>query len=442
MRNVIKYFALVFLVIVQVSCLKSDNEEFKGYNKFTPKTGQGELAPHVLLISIDGFRHDYIEKFNPPNLKRFQQSAAVAESLIPVFPSNTFPNHYSMITGSYPENHGIVDNSFYDPQLKRSYSIGKSSMKEPVFYKRYPMWQVVEMNNIKSASYFWLGSDIKINGRTPTYYFPFDLGTSQMKRVNQVLDWYRLPVDDRPRFISLYFSAVDSVGHSKGPNSEEIEDAVMKLDESIGKLLDGIERLPFDVNVIFVSDHGMYEVQPDHIIDLGRSFAAYKPEKAVGRGALIHIYEKDPAKLTLLINSLRAEIHNQSKNFDELTSGQQLATIYRRDEIPKSYNYSKTDRVGDAIVEARLGFYLSKKSNLIQQFIFTVANRSSHGWNPDKYKEMHGFFMAKGPNIDPKRIESFKNIHVYPLIIKIMNLDDGGLEYDGDIKVLESIYKK
>ncbi|HRG09510.1 MAG TPA: ectonucleotide pyrophosphatase/phosphodiesterase, partial [Cyclobacteriaceae bacterium] len=166
--------------------------------------------PYVILVSFDGFRHDYVAKYNPPNFRRFISNGAQAEAIIPSFPSKTFPNHYAIVTGLNPGNHGLVDNSFYDRASNQFYGMRKKELVvDPQYYGGVPLWELAKRNNMKSASFFWVGSELSEEQRRPDYYFPFDDTVDPRKRVQQVVDWLKLPAADRPHMITLYFSFPD-----------------------------------------------------------------------------------------------------------------------------------------------------------------------------------------------------------------------------------------
>ena len=203
----IRKITILFLLFIILSCVKEDSVEY-------------DLAPTVILISLDGFRWDYSSRVSTPNLDLLVENGVSSESYIPVFPSKTFPNHLSIVTGCYPENHGIISNSMYDEEWDAEYYIGENS--EPVtesrWYEAEPIWVTAEKQGQVTATYFWPGSEAEINGERPTYYFQYDGSVPNEDRVQQVLDWIDLPSGSRPVFMTLYFSNADSWGHQYGPD--------------------------------------------------------------------------------------------------------------------------------------------------------------------------------------------------------------------------------
>jgi predicted AlkP superfamily pyrophosphatase or phosphodiesterase len=168
---------------------------------------QKKSTPYVILISFDGFRHDYVQKFDPPHFKEFIRKGAAADGLIPSFPSKTFPNHYTLVTGLYPGHHGLVDNQFYDPvQLKR-YGMGdRKAVLDTTFYGGMPLWQLAHKHGLKSASYFWVGSEVPLRGNYPDYYFPYNQSVPNKDRVDQTIAWLKLPEKDRPHYFTVFLS--------------------------------------------------------------------------------------------------------------------------------------------------------------------------------------------------------------------------------------------
>ena len=197
--------------------------------------------PYVVLVSLDGFRYDYAEKYHATHLLEIAKAGASAEGMIPSFPTVTFPNHISIVTGQYPGHHGLVGNSFYDPQRKELYGM-KNSATDGTWYHYLPLWVVAEQQKVKSACMFWPTADAEIAGVRPAYWSKYDGSFPNSQRVAKVIEWLKMPEADRPHFITLYFSDVDSAGHSFGPDAPETQAAVERVDKLIGDLWDGIRR--------------------------------------------------------------------------------------------------------------------------------------------------------------------------------------------------------
>jgi len=224
-------------------------------------------APYVVMLSLDGFRWDYMELFETPNLDRIADRGVHApEGMTPIFPVKTFPNHYSIATGMYAENHGLVGNDFYVPAMDAYYAIGdRDAVENGAFYGGEPIWVTAEEQGMVTASYFWVGTEAPVQGIQPSTWHPFDAAVSYEQRVDSVLAWLDRPPETRPHLITFYFEETDSAGHGAPPDSPEMRTAVATVDRMVGRLLDGLEELPHGdrVYLLVVSDHGMGRFGPE-----------------------------------------------------------------------------------------------------------------------------------------------------------------------------------
>ena len=306
---------------------------------------QKEPAPYVILISLDGFRHDYVEKFDTPHLQKLISQGVSAKAMLPSYPSKTFPNHYTIVTGLYPDHHGLVDNSFYDPELDLQYSTrNRSVVENPAFYGGTPLWQLVQQKGMKSASYFWVGSEAPVTGSFPDYYHIYDGAVPNEARINAAIDWLNLPASERPNFMTLYFSLVDSQGHATGPNAEATKQTVLEADRLIGLLVEKLKTVDLPVNIIITSDHGMHEIAPRDeayltVSDLLKDFDRDK-FRFVGNGAHGHFYAQDKSYLNEIATALRARPDNAIS-----------LKYFSRDEMPKNWHYGTNKRVGDLFIK-------------------------------------------------------------------------------------------
>lgn len=384
--------------------------------------------PYVILISLDGFRYDYIEKFAPPALSDFVKTGVAAESLIPCFPSKTFPNHYSIATGMYPETHGLVDNTFYSEEKDAIYRIGdREKVEDASWYGGTPLWVQAGKENMVSSSFFFVGSEAPVKGLYPTYYYQYDRNISNETRTAQVIEWLKLPPEVRPHMITLYFSDVDNTGHGYGPgNGEKLDATIQKLDTLFENFFRELENLNLDINIIFVSDHGMIDVPGNH-------FLPYEPMeeeerwKTVNGGTMVHFYLKEGEDL--------------EKAFLELKQRENHCTIYKTKEGPYFQNNPNHKHLADIIAVAEPGYYFSDVRRIARYASDPSIMTGQHGY-PVENKEMHGIFYASGPAFKNKKtISSFENIHVYPLICQILGLHIPE-EVDGKKEVLRPILRK
>ena len=400
---------------------KVDTTQLFSENRFN--SAETIDKPYVILISADGFRYDYMEKFNTENLQRLADDGVWAKKgMRSVYPSITFPNHYSIATGMYPAKHGLVDNVFFDPNRDEMYIIASKTIKDGSWYKGLPIWGLAEQQGVLSASLFWVGSESDAGGTRPSYWYPYHEQFSDDDKVKIIKNWLTLPEEKRPHFITLYFPEVDHMGHRFGPDSKETQNSVQFTDQAIKKLVDELAPLNLPLNFIFLSDHGMVEVlEKDYIpmpeIDKSKF-------KVINSNTFARITALDKKNILPLYKKLKKE---KSKDYK----------VYLAEKFPRKYNYSSREdssrRIGDILMVPK-----GKK-------IFVSPERKTspgkHGFDYRKVPEMKATFFAWGPAFkNSKTICPFENIHIYPLIAEILNLKITK-PIDGDIKVLKKTLK-
>ncbi|MFL9481765.1 ectonucleotide pyrophosphatase/phosphodiesterase [Chitinophagaceae bacterium LWZ2-11] len=383
---------------------------------------QQETKPYVILISADGFRADLAEKYNATNLLQLRETGVAAAYMQSSFPSLTFPNHYTIVTGLYPSHHGLVDNSFFDENRKEGYGMSnKKAVADSSWYGGTPLWVLAEQQKMLSASFYWVASESAIKGVRPTYYYIYNEKISIDKRVQTVKDWLQLPEDKRPHLITFYFPEVDHAEHMYGPESPQAAEAVHFVDESIGKLVKAAGETNLPINFIFVSDHGMTKVDTAKAIPMPQAIDTSKFYVPNG-DALVHLYAKDKGAIQSTYLALKAE----AKDYD----------VYLAEEMPERWHYSKKDdkfnRIGDIILVPHLPGYFSfgkRKGSTI----------GKHGFDP-AIVDMRATFYAWGPAFKTHlKIDGFENIHIYPLVAEILGLTYSDI--DGKAEVLKPILK-
>ena len=385
-----------------------------------PNAAAQQSKPYVVLVSLDGFRYDYARKYGAKNMLALGAAGAVApEGMIPSYPSLTFPNHYTLVTGLYPEHHGIVANSFYDPERKQYYSIkDPAAVTDGSWYGGVPLWTLAEKQGMRSACFFWPGSEAEIAGMRPTYYLKFDDRFPDEKRVEQVIAWLRMPPEQRPHFITLYYSNVDHAGHDFGPDSAQTKGAVHEMDQMIGKLWEGIQQLQLPVDLIVVSDHGM-EREQGGWIDLDK-YADLSNFITVGP--------------LLYPNSDAAA----EKAYQQLKIKSDAFTVYRRKRIPADLEYNSNPREGDPVIVANGPYAIRAHAPPTGD---KPPEQGSHGYDPRTVKSMRAIFIAAGPDIQPgSTLHPFENVNVFPLVVRILGLD--APKVDGSFNVLSGILKE
>jgi len=394
-----------------------------------PNTAEQQAKPYVILVSLDGFRYDYPRIYHSPNLDALgARGASAPDGMIPAYPSITFPNHYTIVTGLYPEHHGIVANAFYDPVRKQVYSYKDPQTEaDGTWYGGTPLWVLAEQQGMRSACFFWPGSEADIQGVRPTYYMKYDNKFPNAQRVAQVLSWLQLPPTERPHFITLYFSDVDSAGHAHGPDSPEVAAAVHEVDDEIGRLVAGIGKLNLPVDVIVVADHGMAKVEGDWI-NLGEYFDTRLLEQSVES----FMYPRSEAAAEKVLVAL----DGKSDKFK----------VYRNGSVPAGLRFDGNLREGDPVV-VPTGPYLIRvnapPTGAGDAMHPSAPPVGMHGYDPAHMAEMKAIFFAAGPDIrSGEKLAPFENVNLYPWIAHILGLDISHLTtgaVDGDLKVLRGI---
>ena len=411
------FFPLLFSILLCCFCNKPVGDIPPGGS--TTPDDQNTL----LLISLDGFHPSYFDLVETPALSGIIKNGVKASALIPVFPSKTFPNHYTQVTGLYPENHGIISNTMYNESTGDWFRIGTGStaVKESRWYGGEPIWVTAEKQGLKAATYFWPGSEAEIKGVRPSLWKVFNGGTPHTERVLEVLSWLRRPAAERPRFISLYFSTVDQAGHSQGPGSEAVKQAVKEIDLTIDYLLDRIEPsfLEEQLDIIIVSDHGMSQLSRDRVIFLDDYIDLNE----------VLVVDISP------VATLRPDEGEEEKIYRLLHNAHPKLQVFKKSEVPSSYHFNQHPLIPPIIAIADDGWSISSHS------IFNDRPNSytggNHGYDP-VFESMNGIFVASGPSfksgLDRPALHS---IHLYELMCKVLELTPA--ENDGNLSEVEDV---
>lgn len=368
-----------------------------------------EEHPYLILISFDGFRWDYANRGVTPNLDKFRQEGVSALSLEPVYPTKTFPNHLSIITGLYPENHGIILNEFENPVTGEQYNLSnEAALRDSKWYLGEAFWETAERQGIITASYFWPGSQLTLVYRRPTYWEPYEHNRPYEQRVEGLLNWLKLPEDQRPHFITLYFHETDSKGHDFGPDSPEVNQAISLLDSVLGSLIDGITRLDLDnqVNIIVVSDHGMTEVNTDRIVNVEKMIGEYAC-RYIGEGPFLMIRPEEK-EMDAVYNLLK----QQAQHF----------RVYRREEVPAYFHFSHHPFIPPLVLVADMGWSLHTNKSAETLLKKGYGKGGNHGYD-NHQMDMHGIFFALGPAFKKGyRTGTLHNTDIYPLLCRIFHI--------------------
>lgn len=386
-----------------------------------PNAAAQQTKHYVVLVSLDGFRYDYAKKYGARHLLAIAAHGASApEGMIPAYPSLTFPNHYTLVTGLYPEHHGIVGNQFYDPDRKETYSYkDPKTNTDGSWYGGTPLWSLAEKQGMRSACFFWPGSEAEIAGERPSYYLHYDDHFPDEQRIAQVIDWLKLPPEQRPHFITLYYPEVDHAGHEFGPDSPQTAEAVRHLDALMGTLESDLKELTLPIDLIIVSDHGMEKIQGSWI-DLDK-FAPLDGLITVGA----YLYAPDEA--------------TTNHTYQKLKAADASFMVYRRGNVPPELHFNSNAREGDPIIVARGPYAIRAKAPPPdrEDHAPTVGN---HGFDPYMMPDMKAVFYAEGPDIRAGiKLKPFENVNVYPLIVKLLGLDSPPV--DGSFGVLSGVLR-
>lgn len=383
-----------------------------------------DLQPTVLLISVDGFRPHYLEVASAPVLRELAASGVRAKWMIPVFPTKTFPNHYSIVTGLYAENHGVVGNTMYDPEFDEVFTMRKrKEVSNGRWWGGEPVWITAEKQGQRSAPFFWPGSEAEISGVRPTYWRPFDGNLRYTDRVNQVLAWLDLPRHDRPTFVTLYFEGVDNAGHRYGPVFPAVDTAIADIDEALGTLFDGLKvREIFDkVNIMVVSDHGMSGVSSQRSVNLD-DMIDLKGLRVIDYGAVVLLWP--PAEKV-------ETIYEKLRNFNTHIS------VYKKSEIPARFHYRNHRRIAPLVLITDDGWTITRSGG--QSAWRTRDHGGNHGFD-NQLESMRATFIAHGPAFKSGvLVEPFENIHLYSLMTHVLGLRPA--RNDGNLAEVRSLFR-
>ncbi|MFT3824868.1 MAG: alkaline phosphatase family protein [Chitinophagaceae bacterium] len=383
---------------------------------------EAQKKPYVILISLDGFRYDYAEKHNATHLQQFGKQGVHASSMIPSYPSLTFPNHYTLATGMYPAHHGLIGNSFYDPASQSSYSMGdKVKVADNYWYGGTPLWVLAEQHQMLSASFFWVGSETDVKGIRPTYYYNFSNAIDPGKRIEVVKNWLSLPEETRPHLITFYLSEPDHTSHTYGPDAAETHKAVQEVDSILNELTKAVATTGLPVNYIVVSDHGMTAVDREHPLATPAVVSNQQKFIIPFSGTTLGVHAKNKEDIQPTYEQLKKE----AKGY----------TVYLKENMPAYLHYGAKDDSANRLPDIML------LPVWPQVFSARTPGIGHHGFDPVAVKDMHAIFYAWGPAFKKNMtIPSFENVHVYPLVAGML-----GLQYkekiDGKKEVLNKILK-
>ena len=404
-----KAWPLLILLVTFVSC--SGRKKIKE----EPETPD----PYVIVVSFDGFRWDYQDLYETPNFDLLQNNGVKAKYLISSFPTKTFPNHYTLATGLYPDHHGIINNSFYAPDLDGIYRIGDREMvANPDAYFGEPIWVTAEKQGVRSASYFWVGSEADIMGISPTYWYAYDESVPYLARVDELISWLKKPVKERPGLLFLYFDEPDGIAHHYGPEHVETGEMVTYLDSVLGYLRSEIANLEYAdlINLIVVSDHGMGPVSPDKYVNLYEYIKEEWTTSVIGGNP---VYLIQPA--AGCADSITAVLDQVDGVF-----------AWQKGDIPPHLHYGNNPRFPGIVVVADSLWSIGTRPGP------SGYTGGAHGYD-NTFSDMNTIFYAEGPAFKEDYISApFSNVEVYGIIAEILGLDPAPT--DGDPENVRHIF--
>lgn len=403
-----RHVLLLAALIVLVACAQQTARQ----------TAHTERPASLLLVSIDGFRPDYLDRGLTPTLARFAREGVRATSMQPSFPTLTFPNHYTLVTGLYPDHHGVVANTMEDPAIPgvRFVSKNYTATEERWWDEATPIWISADRAGLRTATMFWPGSDAPIHGRHPDYWRAFDKTVPPMQRVDQVLAWLDLPAAQRPHFITLYFDGVDRAAHDHGPDSPETNAAIAAVDAALAHLRDGIAQRGLEnaINLVVVSDHGFAAVPADHHLVLDE---------------IVPVDEIHAVTLGVLAG-LRANPGFAARVETALLAQHDHMQCWRKQDVPERLHYGRNPRVPPLLCMPDVGWIITTREEMPTR----DYKLGEHGYD-NAAPLMRALFIAHGPAFrSGVLLPEFPNVDVYPLLAKLLGIRPE--RNDGDIAPL------
>lgn len=408
----------VFIVLIFLSCASS-------------VMAASKVEPLVIMIGVDGLRADTLDRMPAPNLQALADNGVHA-GMLPAMPSKTFVNFYSLATGLYPEHHGMTSNYPYDKNLGRKFE-RKTDVQDPRWWGGEPIWITAEKQGLKAATYFWVGSEVAIDQVAPSYWKPYDQNKDYAQRVDEVLAWLQLPISQRPKLVTLYFSAVDTAAHDFGVDSAQEREAVARVDKHIGDLVEGLKKLGVyqKTTMLVVADHGMVNLSDERVINLDERIDLSRFEVSDWNNKAKPIYAP--------FLSLYGEPKDIELAYSKLVASHPHFQVFKRGHFPSHYHVDHPDRGPDLMIMADLAWslYASSDKSPPQTMAETTRSVATHGYD-NRASAMQAMFIGSGPLFKKAGgVESFENIEVYGVVACALGIKPA--KTDGDIKRVQGM---
>ncbi|KAM4679437.1 ectonucleotide pyrophosphatase/phosphodiesterase family member 3 [Amazona ochrocephala] len=378
----------------------------------TPQCPAGFDLPPLILFSMDGFRAEYLQTWSSllPNIEKLKTCGTHSKYMRAVYPTKTFPNHYTIVTGLYPESHGIIDNNMYDVDLNKHFSLSSTEKFNPSWWKGQPVWLTAMYQNLKAGAFFWPGSDVPINGTYPTFYNEYNSSITYEQRISGILKWLDYTKSERPDFYTLYIEEPDSSGHSFGPVSGGVLKALQLADQALGTLMEGLKQrnLHKCVNLIVLADHGMestYCTQLEYMTSYFKQIDFY-----IYAGPASRIRARNVPEGYYTFDS-----EGIVKNLTCKKSPQHFKP-YLSPDLPKRLHYANNIRID------KVNLLVDRQWLAVRDSSYTYCDGGNHGYN-NQFKSMEAIFLAYGPSFkEQTEVDAFENIEVYNLLCDLLHI--------------------
>ncbi|XP_022359242.1 ectonucleotide pyrophosphatase/phosphodiesterase family member 3 isoform X2 [Enhydra lutris kenyoni] len=373
---------------------------------------EGFELPPVILFSMDGFRAEYLQTWHTliPNINKLKTCGIHSKYMRAVYPTKTFPNHYTIVTGLYPESHGIIDNNMYDVNLNLNFSLSSKEKNNPAWWQGQPIWLTAMYQGLKAGSFFWPGSDVAVNGSFPSIYKIYNRSISYEERIFTLLKWLDLPKAERPAFYTIYVEEPDSAGHNSGPVSGKVIQALQLVDKAFGMLMEGLKQrnLHNCVNIILLADHGMDQTYCDKM----EYMTNYFPQ--------INFYMYQGPAPRIRARNIPHDFY--SFNSEEIVRNlscrkpDQHFKPYLTPDLPKRLHFAKNIRID------KVHLLVDRQWLAVRSKAYSSCGGGNHGYN-NEFKSMEAIFLAHGPSFKEKtEIEPFENIEIYNLMCDLLHI--------------------
>ncbi|XP_035279912.1 ectonucleotide pyrophosphatase/phosphodiesterase family member 1 [Anguilla anguilla] len=380
----------------------------------SPQCPAGFPRPPVILVSLDGFRAGYLKAYGGllPVISKLKNCGTSTPHMRPAYPTKTFPNHYTIVTGLYPESHGIVDNKMYDVTRNASFSLRTAEKYNEKWYQGEPVWITAMRHNLRTGTFFWPGSDVPISGTYPNFHHVYDRNVPFEKRITTILQWLDLPEGTRPGFYTLYLEEPDGAGHRYGPMSSQVIEALQRVDRILGMLMDGLKQrhLHRCVNLVVLSDHGMEEA-------------------SCAKAAYVSAYQDNIADFTVVQGPAARirpkKIPEEFFTFDyeglvrnlSCRAPDQPMRPYLKEHLPKRFHFANNVRIERAHLYMKAQWQAALKPGEMK-----YCSGGFHG-SDNLFRNMQAIFMGYGPGIKSKtEVPPFESIEVYNLLCDLLGV--------------------